>query len=332
MPKLKDTDFLAISAQVRAMETRLLTRERMERMIDARTTEDAIKVLSECGYEELSTLSTTALDQMLAQARDVLYDDLSHSIPTPQILELFQMKYDYHNAKVFLKAHAVGSNPTPLLMTGGRFSPKQLAADFAQETMEVGTPAFRQAIQEATEVLATTGDPQRADLVLDRAYYGEMVATATALGSPFLMGYVRISIDMVNLRAVVRSARMGKGGEFLSHILLPQGNLTPAQLIVAKGDGLVALYRGTPLEAAAALGATLAVPKGAPLTHFERLCDNALLTYLNSARLIPFGEHPVISYLHARESEGTAIRTILSGRLAGLSGEIIRERLRESYV
>ena len=61
--KLKDTDYLSISTRVRAMENRLLTRERMERMIDARTDEEAAKVLSECGYGELSRLTATALRQ-----------------------------------------------------------------------------------------------------------------------------------------------------------------------------------------------------------------------------------------------------------------------------
>ena len=50
------------------------------------------------------------------------------------------------------------------------------------------------------------------------------------------------------------------------------------------------------------------------------------------ARLIPFGEQSVIGYLYARESEFTAIRTILSGRMAGLDSDTIRERLREAYV
>ena len=43
--KLKETDFLSISARVRVMETRLLTAERMERMIDAKDAADAAKVL-----------------------------------------------------------------------------------------------------------------------------------------------------------------------------------------------------------------------------------------------------------------------------------------------
>ena len=36
--------------------------------------------------------------------------------------------------------------------------------------------------------------------------------------------------------------------------------------------------------------------------------------------------------LLTREAEITAIRTILSGRMAGLSADIIRERLRDAYV
>ena len=50
MSHRKDTDYLSVSARIRAMENRLLTRERMDRMIDARDTAEAMKVLSECGY------------------------------------------------------------------------------------------------------------------------------------------------------------------------------------------------------------------------------------------------------------------------------------------
>ena len=53
---------------------------------------------------------------------------------------------------------------------------------------------------------------------------------------------------------------------------------------------------------------------------------------LAQARRIPFGEQAVVGYLYAREAEFTAIRTILSGRMAGLDADTIRERLREAYV
>jgi V/A-type H+-transporting ATPase subunit C len=57
-----------------------------------------------------------------------------------------------------------------------------------------------------------------------------------------------------------------------------------------------------------------------------------LTAYLATARRIPFGEETVIGYLYAKEQELTAIRSIFAGRSAGLDGDTIRQRLRETYV
>ena len=40
----------------------------------------------------------------------------------------------------------------------------------------------------------------------------------------------------------------------------------------------------------------------------------------------------MVAYLAAKENEFTAVRIIMSGRMAGLDTETIRERLREAYV
>jgi len=61
-------------------------------------------------------------------------------------------------------------------------------------------------------------------------------------------------------------------------------------------------------------------------------CDNVLIGYMKKAKYVAFGAEPVIGYLTAIEAELTSIRTIIAGRMAGLSGDIIREKLRETYV
>ncbi len=330
--QIKDTDYLVISTRIRAMENRLLTRERMERMLEARTSEEAAKVLSECGYPELSTLTHAALDELLAQARDGLYRELKGAVPDRRLVEVFQMKYDYHNAKVLLKAQAVGTEPGRLLMEGGRWTAAQIRDAFQRDSLRDFTDPFRQAVAQAQETLSAGGDPQLADFVLDRAYFEEMRQAAGETGSPFLQGYVRLLVDAANLRSAVRAARMGKGADFLNQVLLPGGSVDVRTLASGKGGDLSTVFRAGPLAEAAALGAALAAPGGGELTAFERACDNAVMGYLEKARRIPFGEQTVVGYLYARENEFTAIRTILSGRMAGLDAEIIRERLREAYV
>ena len=216
------------------------------------------------------------------------------------------------------------------MLDAGRYPAGQLREDVERGDLDRYSETFRQAVAAARETLASSGDPQAADFILDRAYYAEMLQAAQASGSSFLEGYVRLSIDNANLRALVRSLRMGKGPDFLKRALLPGGTVPPDRLLTAGGGELPTLFARTPLEEAAQAGAEAL--GGGPLTQFERLCDNALTAYLSQARRVPFGEHPLIGYLYAKENELTAIRVILTGRLAGLDTETIRERLRESYV
>ena len=219
-----------------------------------------------------------------------------------------------------------------LLMPGGRWDPEKLLEDFQKGALEGYTETFRQAVGRAREVLGASGDPQQADFVLDRACYEEMAQLAQETGSAFLQGYVRLAVDVANLRAAVRVARIGKGSEFLSQVLLPGGSVSQRTLVAARGEELNALFQSGALAQAAELGAKAARPAGGSLTAFERECDNALTRYLGDARRVPFGVETVIAYLYAKEAELTAIRTILAGRRAGLDGAVIRERLRETYV
>ena len=67
------------------------------------------------------------------------------------------------------------------------------------------------------------------------------------------------------------------------------------------------------------------------MTAFERACDNAVNSYLRSAKLVSYGPEAVVAYLAAVEGEITAVRMILTGKLAGVAPETIRERLRDLY-
>lgn len=330
--KLKEYDYLYISARIHAMETKLLTRERMERMLSARSAEEASKVLSECGYGDFPSLTPAAIEHTLDEARLSLFSELRRAAPDPAIVDVFCIKYDYHNAKVLLKAEATGQSPDGLLLDAGRYPAARLKEDYVQGDLSRYSATFAQAVAQAKELLASSGDPQSADLLLDRAYYTEMLAAAKAARSSFLEGYVRLSIDSVNLRSVVRAARMGKGPDFLRRVLLPEGNVKTDSLLAA-GSGaadLAGVFTHTYLTAAAQEGAE--AMRGGSLTQFERLCDNALTAYLSQGKRVAFGEHPLIGYLYAKENELTTIRIILTGRMAGLDAETIRERLRESYV
>ena len=326
-----DTDYLFLSARIKAMECNLLSKERMERMLEAPSPEDAAKVLQECGYAEMPQVGEQALDKVLADQREKTFHELYSSVPDQNILDVFKVKYDYHNAKTVLKAEAMGVDPDPLMVDTGRVPPQELLERVRSADLRGLPPILQAAIGEAREVLGTTGDPQLADFVLDRAYFQDMFHLAQESGSAFLEGYVRIQIDSANLRSVVRTLRMGKSMEFLRGVLFEGGNIDTNRILNnAAGGNLEDLYAISPLKEAAEAGT--AALNGGRLTRFEKLCDDGVTRYLAQGKRVAFGEHPLIGYLYARESELTAVRILLTGKMAGLDKETIRERLRESYV
>ena len=329
--KIKDTDYLAISARIKAMETGLLTRERMEQVLEARTDEEAVKILQECGYPELDARSPEAMDAALSAAREATLSDVLDGAPDPRYIDIFKLKYDYHNIKAVLKAAAMNVSPDSMLMDMGRVPAAALKEAVLTGRLDELPEGLAAAAAEAKEVLDTTRDPQLSDIALDRRCYQEMAAVAEETGSAFLAGYVKIQIDAANLRSLVRTLRMGKGGEFLKTVLLEGGDIgTDAVAAAGNSGALQELYGPTALQAAAEAGAEAL--RGGPLTAFEKLCDDAVGEYLAGAQFVPFGEAPLLGYLAARETEYTNIRILLMGRGAGLPADVIRSRLRAGYV
>ncbi len=329
--KLKDTDYLFISTYLHSRERDLLTAARMERMIEAPTAEEAVKVLQEIGYGEFPSVTEQALSAALAQEQEKLFQDLYRFVPDKAVVDVFKVKYDYHNLKALLKARAMKLDGGRLLLDAGRVPAADMQRAVTEGDYGSLPEALRKAAEEAGEVLSTTGDPQLSDFVLDRAYYAEMLSAAKETGSEFLTRYVQATIDAANLRGAVRTLRMKKGADLLKKVLVPGGTIQPETVQAAALAGnLEELYRPTELRSAAELGTAAA--QGGSLTAFEKACDDAVTSVAAKAKSVPFGVEAVISFLAAKEIEFTAVRIIMSSRMAGIGGDTIRERLREAYV
>ena len=329
---IKDTDYLFASARIKSMEKSLLSRYKLERMSEAKSLEDAFKLLSESGWPEVAAPTLRAVEEVLSARRSEAFALVRNMAPDKRLPDVFLMKYDYHNIKTILKGEATGEAPQPLLIEAGRIPAKQLITQLREENYGGMTKTMVDAIVEARDVLARTQDPQLLDFILDKAMYKDMLELAQAFGSGYLLGYVRLMIDSVNLRTAVRLRRMGKGAEVLRHALISGGTVSTSRLLSEITPDLIESTFGSgELSPAAAAGAEALKGEGT-LAAVDLACDDALLRYLKGAKYVAFGAEPLIGYLAAIEAELTAVRTVMAGRLAGLAPEMITERLRETYV
>ncbi len=95
--KIRDVDYLAISARVRAMENDLLTPEQFEQLLAAKTDDETAKLLQSFGYPQLDPTRPDDMDAALGEDRERMLEDLGGAIPDAGYLDIFKIKYDYHN-------------------------------------------------------------------------------------------------------------------------------------------------------------------------------------------------------------------------------------------
>ncbi|MGM9662261.1 MAG: V-type ATPase subunit [Oscillospiraceae bacterium] len=322
--------WLCVSAYVRALEARLLTAADYSRMIEANDTAEALRVLADHGYA-VAEATQADLEEALRSAREELFADFAGFSMDERLPDLFRLRYDYHNAKVVLKSAAAGVSADRLLMEGGRVDKEELARIIREEEERLLPPIMEEAVREARTVISSTGDPRKGDFILDRACFAEMLKLAEALGSEYLVGYVRLMIDTENVKALLRVLRMCQGPELLAEAVLPGGTVDADTLLAAAQNGaMTEPYQGTAV--APAVERIAQAIHGGSVTAFEKACDDVLTHYLQGAALVSFGPEAVLAYIAAKEQELRNIRIIMSGRMAGLRAEKIRERMRESYV
>ncbi|MBQ5950849.1 MAG: V-type ATPase subunit [Lachnospiraceae bacterium] len=331
MSKVKDTEYLHLSAYLRAREASLLSAERLERMASAADAAEALRLLSEAGYPDLAGASDREFEDALAKRRAAELSDVERLCPEKDVVTAFRLRYDYHNAKVLVKSGGSLPEGANLYSGCGRVEPDVLVNAYREDVWGDVPPALASAITAARDALARTSNPQLADMDLDKACFAEMLSLTKGLSDGFYYGYARLMIDAANLRSAVRCLRGGMDDGVLRAALIPGGTVDPDRISeLTYSEGPAAAFANGPLAQAAALGADAA--QGAPLAGFEKACDNALMEHLAAARRTAFGPAVAVGYLSAVEAEIVAARMVVQAKKSGVPADILRERLRDAYV
>ena len=141
--KTKDLNYLAMSAMLRAREANMLGRDRMDRMLAAGSYGEAAKLLAECGYEDLSDADAAGVDAALTRRRAAVFEELAGMAPQPEVVDIFRLKYDYHNLKTLVKAAGAQVSGDRLLSDCGRVPADKLKAAVEEMLDMVGLTEYR---------------------------------------------------------------------------------------------------------------------------------------------------------------------------------------------
>jgi V/A-type H+-transporting ATPase subunit C len=335
---LKDTDFLGMSSYVRVKEKSLLSGAGLERIADAPSTAEALRMLSQQSDYDFSNLRRPEDYETVVKAEQKRAFEMAYDLAAecPAVVGIIGAKYDYHNVKAALKAkYQGGAEDIPLLeltsvsaaeilLIVRKYDPKSSLPAHILAAIRAGEDAYEK----------SGGNPQMIDVALDRLLYAHMGKLAAELGNDFITGYVKNAIDYYNLKTLVRARSMQKGTAFLASALAEGGATDPALFTASygKAGGALALAFAFKGYGAAAKAGMESFERTGNYSELERLLDNLLIRYVRDAKSIPFGLEVLFGYLVAKESEIRQVRILVACKQNGIAPERLRERLRENYV
>jgi len=329
-------DFIQGVTRTRVLENRLLTRARLERLIEAKDIEEVFKTLNETEYSN-AVAGTTRVEEyenILSYELKRIYKMMREISKDPVVVDLMALKYDYHNLKVLVKEKVLKKELSNLYIQIGTTDFQKLKASFVENNFNDIQPEFREAIQAVLNDYEINKDPQRIDIIFDKYYYEHLYKMAKNTEIDLFINYVKDMIDFINIRSLIRLKRQGKDMNFFEEVILPNGNIDKDTLLFALNDPIESIihkFRNYKISSGLIKGLE-SYKLTNRLSDLERYMDNYLMELNKPSKYITFGPEPIFSYIVAKEAEIKTLRIIMVSKLNNLSPDDIRERVRELYV
>jgi V/A-type H+-transporting ATPase subunit C len=312
-------------ARIRARELGLLSRQDMDQLMAAPSFQECMRLLSDKGW---GTGSEKSADELLARENEKLWALIGELTDDLSPFRVLLLPADYNNLKAAIKASSVSEEPPHLFQMGGTLPPELIQNAIRQKDYSSLPAKMAETAEKAYHCFLQTQDGQLCDMMVDRACLEDIQETGRSSGDPLIREYADLSVAVADIKIAVRCQKTGKSRAFISDALAPCESLNLASLAEAASKNLDEVF--TYLSTTAYSGCVEKL-KESP-SSFEKWCDDRIMSLMKDQKSNPFTIGPIVAYVVARKHEMGSVRILLSGKLNQLDDEIIRERLRETYV
>lgn len=319
---------------IRILEKRLLTRNRLERMIEAQTPEEVLKLLGETEYsQDMADIhGSHDYEIILKRETERVFSIVRNMIKNTGIVDVLSLKYDYHNLKVLLKSKITGKDFSSLLMQAGTIDASKFKVKFETQSNDLPQEII-EAIDEVQKDFEENHNPQRIDIIVDKHYFRNLSRLAKEIDVKVITDYVEGLIDFQNMITLFRVQKQKRDARFLETVIFEGGTISKNKIVASINDNTDTILNKFKKEK---LGTYLvkgleAFSETKRLSELEKISDNYLMELNKESKYVVFGPEPLFTYLVAKEREINAVRMIMVSKINNISSDKIRERLRETY-
>lgn len=328
---MPQNSFPFASIVIKSKELKILDKNKILKLIACENAKAAAGLLMEWGYGGGDPESAEGYENLISREMEEAYALVCKITPDRETTDLFFLRHDYHNLKVFLKSEETGTGANMRNLV--KYGTIELAALLCavQEKKYGGlTEHMQKALLEIDRAFLITRDLSLIDVTLDRAY-AEEVYERIARREGFIKKFFRQFFDFENILILMRARAAKLSSDLFMRALLPEGAIGKADLkkayeapeediktMIAKGE-----FAG---EIASALDAYFS---SGNLQLLEKLRDDTLLKTAGEDKNDLFSIAPVVHFLIRKEREAKAVKMAMAAKLFGLQTDDVQKILVE---
>jgi V/A-type H+-transporting ATPase subunit C len=330
-----DTRYAYAVARVRGMETRLLDRQWLERLL-SESASGTLKALSDSAYQEAvaEVARPEELEAGLVVALGEMFAEVSAITPEPELIGLFRLRWDVRNLKSLLKAAFLkeSAEGVGVVRGVGTIDADDLEKWVAERDYMMLPDFLKEAARSAEEVYRDHSRLTAVDEILDAALANHSLSVARAYGNDFLVDYFQVEIDLENVKMFIRMKEAGADRADLAAAYLPGGTLELSFFEPLLGEPADALARALEYGRYGALAPVFREWSREKAHTLELACDNVLLKAVDKATMIAYGIEPLVAFILVRQLEIKLLRTVVIAKLNGIERGEVEGRLRSKHV
>ena len=329
--------FSQINTTIAVKENSFITVDTFQKMLQVGNKDDIALLLQTTPYhlsvEELDDL--TAIDASLMRELSQEYKWAFAEAPKKMIVNLFSLRYVYHNVKVLLKAKATGKDLSDLLIPIGEHSLEALQHMISALKSDFFPDFMVAEIRNIWAEYEDYKDIRVLEIGVDLAYFNHLQKIAEQSELPAFSQAATLMIDFYNVTTVQRVLRQKKLRSFMLQLLSDNGSFTADEFIdLVENNYLISWFNqvNPDILDTSLVAYEEKMRQGTiSVVELEYLYDVMQFQLLDQARYEVQGPLVLARYLLGREFEVKNFRLLLSALCNDIPLEVFRERMRPIY-
>jgi V/A-type H+-transporting ATPase subunit C len=329
-----DVRYAFASGRIRALEMKLIGKQRMERLAEARDLDECLRLLSDTVYgEHLEETEGAGYEAFLRNEERRLLDLVESLSLDEPLSDVLRLEYDFNNLKVLLRETASGRDLSALYSDLGKYPVAGIRDVLAAETPGRLPAPLDEAAALGMEAWERASDPAEVDTAVDGVMFAHFLQAAAGHGVPYLEALTRVRIDLANIRTFLRSRYIKIEPRDFGRLLYPGGSVKPAALAEAYQlpiDEVLVRFTFSPYRHVMEKGA-YGLEKDNSFVPLEREIDSYVVSFLKVSRYFTFGFEIVMAYALMKKNEIKTLRLIMASKEKGISPEEIKRRIPDAF-